>query len=313
MYRHLLVPVDGTDASIEALGQAVEFAQSIGARITFCPRPARLTASSGEEQTDRRALPAADEVTGELLARAEAAARAQGVPCSLASPGMAAATSLIATTARAHGCDLICVAPWPLAPSNGTSEHGMTTVDGGGVAVLTCAIDPRPAVAQAIGILLAGQRTIATHLHAALRVARMACRPDRPLEPGSLHGIASRLKELQRADHHTMTEALFARLRAHTSAVDAELDELRRQHQRAGQMFEELVRLVARGGESAAAGMTIEEGLRACAQFTWENMGRKEGVVLPAARRYLSDTDWHALAEAFSARPIDKSPSPPTL
>ncbi|MFM0397608.1 universal stress protein [Paraburkholderia phytofirmans] len=313
MYRHLLVPVDGTDASIEALGQAVEFAQSIGARITFCPRPACLTASSGEAQTDRPAQPPADDVTGELLARAEAAARAQGVPCSLASPGANAAASVIAATARAHGCDLICVAPWPLAPSNGTSEHGMTTVDGGGVAVLTSAIDPRPAVARAIGILLAGQRTIAAHLHAALRVARITCRPDRPFEPATLHEIAGHLKELQRPDHHAMTEALFARLRTHTSAVDAELDELGRQHQRANQMFDELVRLVARGGESAAAGMTIEEGLRACARFTWENMGRKEGVVLPAARRYLSDTDWHALAQEFSAGPTDKSPSPPTL
>ncbi|MFM0557521.1 universal stress protein [Paraburkholderia sediminicola] len=312
MYRHLLVPVDGTDASIEALGQAVEFAQSIGARITFCPLPASLMASSNDKKPDRCAQPIDDTVTGELLARAEAAARAQGVPCSLALPGVDAAPSPIAATARAHGCDLICVAPWPLAPSNGTSEHGMATVDGGGVAVLTCAIDPRPAVAQAIGILLAGQRKVAAHLHAALRAARIACGSGRPLKVTTLHEIASRLKALQRPDHHTMTEALFARLRTRTSAVDAELDELGRQHQRANQMFEELIRLVARGDESAATGVRIEEGLRSCAQFTWEYMGRKEGVVLPAARRDLSDTDWDALAEEFSTMPTDKSPSPPT-
>jgi nucleotide-binding universal stress UspA family protein len=35
MYRHLLVPVDGTDLSTETVGRAVEFARTIAARITF--------------------------------------------------------------------------------------------------------------------------------------------------------------------------------------------------------------------------------------------------------------------------------------
>lgn len=312
MYCHLLVPVDGADASIEALGQAVEFAQSIGARITFCPLPAGLAASCPEAEADGLAQRADGDVTWELLARAEAAARAQGVPCSLAMPGVGAPPP-VAATARAHGCDLICVAPRRLVPSSGTSEHGATTIDGGDIAVLTCAVDSRPAVAQAIGILLAGQRTIAAHLHAALRAARMARGLDRHREAASLQEIASRLSELQRPKHHSMTEALFARLRAHTSAIDAELDELGRQHQRAIQMFDELTPLIAHDDESAAIGVRLEEGLRACAQFTWENMGRKEGVVLPAARRYLSDSDWNALAQAFGGQSADEPPRTPTL
>ena len=35
MYNHLLVPVDGSDLSIQIIGQAVEFARTLGARITF--------------------------------------------------------------------------------------------------------------------------------------------------------------------------------------------------------------------------------------------------------------------------------------
>jgi nucleotide-binding universal stress UspA family protein len=35
MYHHLLVPVDGSDLSIQIIGQAVEFARTLGARITF--------------------------------------------------------------------------------------------------------------------------------------------------------------------------------------------------------------------------------------------------------------------------------------
>src|SRR5688572_25516696 len=35
MYRHLFVPLDGTDLSVETVGQAVEYASTLGARITF--------------------------------------------------------------------------------------------------------------------------------------------------------------------------------------------------------------------------------------------------------------------------------------
>ncbi|MHA7389259.1 universal stress protein, partial [Burkholderia pseudomallei] len=35
MYRHFLVPVDDTDAGIDTVAYALEFARSIGARITF--------------------------------------------------------------------------------------------------------------------------------------------------------------------------------------------------------------------------------------------------------------------------------------
>ena len=35
MYRHLLVPVDGTDLSTLVVGQAAELARKLGAKITF--------------------------------------------------------------------------------------------------------------------------------------------------------------------------------------------------------------------------------------------------------------------------------------
>ena len=35
MYRHMLVPIDASDLSIELVGNAVAVARPIGARITF--------------------------------------------------------------------------------------------------------------------------------------------------------------------------------------------------------------------------------------------------------------------------------------
>ena len=35
MYRHLLVPIDDDDLSLEVVGSAVGLARAVGARITF--------------------------------------------------------------------------------------------------------------------------------------------------------------------------------------------------------------------------------------------------------------------------------------
>ena len=70
--------------------------------------------------------------------------------------------------------------------------------------------------------------------------------------------------------------------------------------------------LIVRLGLSPAR---FEQPLRACAQFIWEHLGREEGVILPAARRYLSDADWQDIgvtlgiaAPATSAEPDTGKP-----
>ncbi|CAG4888192.1 universal stress protein [Paraburkholderia saeva] len=315
MYRHLLVPVDGTDASVEALGQAVEFAQSIGARITFCPISDGRAAPCADAETDTVAQLFDADIASERLARAEAAARAQGVPCSSATSAAVPLSSLssFAVAARAQGCDLICVTPQQQAPLTGTSAHAASTggSDGFGIAVLTCAIDPRASVARAIGMLLGGQRAIAVLVHAALHAVRRARASGEPHDAASLREIVVRLGALQGPRHYSMMSALFARLRERTSTVDAELDELERQHRRVAHMRHELAALVAGDQASATAGVELEDALNACAQFTWEHMGREAGVVLPAARRYLHDADWNALSSVFAAPSTGESLRPP--
>ena len=37
------------------------------------------------------------------------------------------------------------------------------------------------------------------------------------------------------------------------------------------------------------------------AGFLWDHMGREEGVILPAAQRYLLAEDWAAIEPAFGA------------
>jgi hypothetical protein len=56
-------------------------------------------------------------------------------------------------------------------------------------------------------------------------------------------------------------------------------------------------------GQNAQSGMRakqLERALSVYAQFAWEWMGREQGVILPAARRYLNDTDWMEIHLEFN-------------
>jgi len=46
---------------------------------------------------------------------------------------------------------------------------------------------------------------------------------------------------------------------------------------------------------------TIEQAVARYANFIWEHLGREEGVILPAAQRYLSSEDWDEIDAAFAA------------
>jgi hypothetical protein len=104
LYRRFPVPVDGTDACIEAISLSIAFARSTGARITLPPvlrEPAATHRNGNAARQAHGHLTTAAGTTEdrewELLARAEVAARAQGLPCS-----SSAATD--AARLRPHRC-----------------------------------------------------------------------------------------------------------------------------------------------------------------------------------------------------------------
>jgi hemerythrin-like domain-containing protein len=106
--------------------------------------------------------------------------------------------------------------------------------------------------------------------------------------------------------HPKEDDHLFKRLRERTNALDAELDELERQHERDRQLVDDLVQKVATLASAAssadAIGVTraLEDAVRGYATFLWEHMGREEGVILPAAQRHLTAADWASIDNAFA-------------
>lgn len=116
MYKHILLPTDGSELSERAIDSGIQFARSIGARVTgFC------VAKSGRIEFDEAYSP----VDLKGLAQLEAASRAEaerylaaverkageaGVPCDCAYVIGEAPYEEIIRAATEKGCDLIFMA-----------------------------------------------------------------------------------------------------------------------------------------------------------------------------------------------------------
>ena len=315
MYRHLLVPVDDTDLSIGVVGNAVALACAVGARITFFHAIVDAAGSlRGEAEVLR--LIARDEYeyaslgkAQELLAKAEAAARALGVPCESRHVVSDKPAQAIVTAARAGGCDLIF-----LASHGRHGRLGMALVSemlevlmNARLPVLVSSIGEPALPARAIGIIRDEHRSLAAVMHAWRHALAAARRSGTDADVALMRAIVRYVRQFPIELHHPKEEEqLFARLRERTATCDAELDELERQHERDRQLVDEIAALVDAlegAGDATRVSMTrtLEDAVARYATFLWDHMGREEGVILPAAQRYLDADDWATIDVAFAA------------
>ncbi|KWB30638.1 universal stress protein [Burkholderia cepacia] len=306
MYRHLLVTVDGAPGGIDAIGHALELARAVGARVTFL-----LTGAAPASRLSGARLP-------EHGAKVEAAARAQGLSHVIAGAGLpGAGDAAPAALAAELGCDLIGVAALPHDADAAACAQRRHLLATSGVPVLVCTSRRTPAEARVMARCLDAHRAVGELLHALMALGVDAdarqqwqasdaqrglmatdAHADVPLRRASdaQRALAS-LAALQRARVGTAAEAqLFAALRVRAECVAAELDELDRQRQRDAQALDALERIAADGLPSAA----FDAALARYAHGAFEQMGRMEGVIFPAARRYLGDADWAGLDDPLA-------------
>jgi nucleotide-binding universal stress UspA family protein/hemerythrin-like domain-containing protein len=309
MYRHLLVPIDNTDLSMVTIGQAVEFARTLGARITFFHAEADYQASlHGDAEVVR--LTSLEEFNynfkgraRELLTKAESAARAQGVPCNSSTTASDSPYTAIIAAARLEGCDLIFMASHGRRSTIGMMLGSQTlkVLIHSEIPVLVAATAEPPPTAQSIATIRDEHRSLAAVLHAWQYLMKSAkeqgIAPDIALMQAMLHYIHF----FPVALHHPKEEKyLFAKLRERTAMLNPELDELERQHERDQQLVAELSALLTDFAAGKSTALEIEQAVASYASFIWEHMGREEGVILPAAQRYLTTEDWNEINNAFS-------------
>jgi len=314
MYRHLFVPIDDTDLSVEVIGNAVALARPLGARITFFHAVADA-AGSLRSDAELLRLTAPQEYgyaylgkARELLAKAEAAARALGVPSESRHVVSDRPAQAIVEAARASHCDLIFMASHGHRGKLGMAfaSETLSVLMSAGLPVLVSSTGEPKAASRAIGIIRDEHRSLAAVMHAWMHALAAARQADGAADPALMRAIVRYVQQFPVRLHHPKEETqLFPRLRERTTSVHAELDELERQHLRDTQLVEALAdrveSLAAAGGAArVAATVALEAQVHEYARFLWDHMGREEGVILPAAHRHLTAEDWAAVDAAFA-------------
>lgn len=116
MFKHILVPTDGSELSQAAVQQAVRFAGSIGAHITFYyakpdfPMPIYGEGALIDPTTPEQFAQSAEEEAQEILGRAGAIAQAAGVIADVDADVCEAPHEGIIEAVQRHRCDLIFMA-----------------------------------------------------------------------------------------------------------------------------------------------------------------------------------------------------------
>lgn len=116
MFKHILVPTDGSDLSTETVRRAIAFAREANARITFFfAKPEYPISFYGEgalidPTTPERFAEMADQQANDILERCNAMAKDAGVDCSSCALTADTPYEAIISAADAGGCDLIFMA-----------------------------------------------------------------------------------------------------------------------------------------------------------------------------------------------------------
>ena len=116
MFKHILVPTDGSALSESAVSRAVTFARSSGARITFfyaqpdLPMPIYGEGALIDPTTPEQFAKSAAAEAQSILAKAKAIADADGVVAATDTVVNEVPYQAVIDAADRHGCDLIFMA-----------------------------------------------------------------------------------------------------------------------------------------------------------------------------------------------------------
>jgi len=114
MFKHILLPTDGSDLSLRAIERGVALAKAMGAQVTGFHATPTFHVFAYEalqvEFTREEYLRVSAEQAANLLGTVESAARAAGVACESVSTVSDHPYEDILRTATERGCDLIVMA-----------------------------------------------------------------------------------------------------------------------------------------------------------------------------------------------------------
>ena len=310
MYRHILVPIDDSPLSGDTVAQAVVFARSIGAKVTFFHAQSDY-ASSSVGALQRVMSPGAfnEDVAGEaraLLAKAEVVARTAGIEHDAVAMTCDRPHEAILGIAEARNCDLVFMASHGKRGLSGLvlGSQTMKVLQAASIPVLVSSVESNRAPTRAdaaLAILRDEHRSLAAVIHGLEYIVREARDHGKPASVPLLRAIVHYVRAFPEALHHPKEDAyLFPLLRARTTEYDDTLDALDDQHAKGTAFTEALDHAVDAYEADPASGLSLLVG--ASQRFATAQMNHmllETKVVIPAARAHLTDDDWTVIANAF--------------
>lgn len=311
MYKHLLVPLDDSPLSVCTVGKAVEFARSVGAKVTFfTARPDYAATDDGAlERTlapDSFAFNAAGDACG-ILAKAEAAARATGVEYASLVETSDRPYEAIIDAAERNGCDLIFMSSHGHRGLRGLFLGSQTqkVLAHTRLPVLVATVESNltsPRMDSAIAIIQNEHRSLAAVVHAMQHLMREQRAGHGTADPALLEAMLAYLINIPVALHHPKEENyLFARLAQRTDAGNEAISELSEQHRDEHGLIADLTTSLS--AWESRGDLSFEQlrlAVDRYAEALWQHMNLEEKVILPLARQHLTEADWQEIDKAFS-------------
>ena len=107
MYRHILIPTDGSELAERAVTHGVSLAKFVGAKVTVVIAEKQVVSWSGAAEAFLRYTEHIKKHATSVLDRVANAAKQAGVPCDTVQVQHVQPYEAIITTATDRGCDLI--------------------------------------------------------------------------------------------------------------------------------------------------------------------------------------------------------------
>lgn len=311
MYQHLLVPIDGSDLGARLVTQAVRFAASLGARITFFTMREDY-GSTSEGALARTLSPEAfsEASLGEanaLLAKAIAAAGEQGVVCDgLARTGARAYEQILEVAAEC-GCDLIFMASHGRrglkALMIGSQTQKVLAHATLPVLVATVEANVRCSAAESAVTIIKDEHRAIAAVCSGLREQAALARRGEAVDDGFVASMLHYLRAFPERLHHPKEEKfLFAKLVQRHPVAQELIATLEHEHEEGGRLLAELEQALAgtsaerrEGGAAVALGEAIDRFVDA----QWNHLNTEEKMVIPLALEQLRDEDWSEIESAF--------------
>lgn len=298
MYQHILAPVDGSLLSASAVGQVVEFARVLGAKVTFCH------VKPNESPADEARA---------IIGKSETAARGAGIDHQSVVLVNERPYEAILLTAEELHCDLIFMASHGQRGFLGLNLGSQTqrVLASSRIPVLVAAIERNnrlPIADRALAVYRDEHRSIAAVVRGLTNLMQVytgeGILPDLSL----LHAMLFYLETFPKSQHHPREEqCLFPKLRGKDEALDTLIGKLEAQHGDESRLLAEMgdaLHCCYTGGRLAM--VALSRLADQFAELTWSHMILEDKIILGHVQQFFSETDWQDVERGFAG---NNSPS----